>query len=87
MNFKMTHMPVILNKVEAYFLTQALVIDKVDGLSMAFKDWRFNIRGSNTESLLRLNIESRGQVGLVKQQLALLERLIAAYDVPSEYCE
>ena len=83
----MTHMPVILNKVEAYFLTQALVIDKFDGLSMVFKDWRFNIRGSNTESLLRLNIESRGQLGLVKHQLALLERLIAAYDVPSEYCE
>ena len=80
-------MPVILNKVEAYFLTQALVIDKVDGLSMAFKDWRFNIRGSNTEPLLRLNIESRGQLGLVKHQLALLEHLIAAYDVPSEYCE
>ena len=54
---------------------------------MVFKDWRFNIRGSNTEPLLRLNIESRGQLGLVKQQLALLERLIAAYDVPSEYCE
>ena len=83
----MTHMPVILNKVEAYFLTQALVIDKFDGLSMVFKDWRFNIRGSNTESLLRLNIESRGQLGLVKHQLALLERMIAAYDVPREYCE
>ena len=83
----MTHMPVILNKVEAYFLTQALVIDKFDGLSMVFKDWRFNIRGSNTEPLLRLNIESRGQLGLVKHQLALLEHLIAAYDVPSEYCE
>ena len=80
-------MPVILNKVEAYFLTQALVIDKFDGLSMVFKDWRFNVRGSNTEPLLRLNIESRGQLGLVKHQLALLERLIAAYDVPSEYCE
>ena len=35
-------------------------IDLTDGLSMEFAEWRFNLRGSNTEPLVRLNVESRG---------------------------
>jgi phosphomannomutase len=36
-------------------------IDKTDGLSVAFDDWRFNLRPSNTEPLLRLNVEARSE--------------------------
>ena len=39
---------------------QALSIDQTDGLSLTFADWRFNLRKSNTENLVRLNIESKG---------------------------
>jgi phosphomannomutase len=39
-------------------------------------DWRFNVRSSNTEPLLRLNVETRGSVELLKQRTDELRRLI-----------
>lgn len=39
---------------------EALSLDETDGVSLAFEGWRFNLRRSNTEPLVRLNIESRG---------------------------
>lgn len=41
-------------------------IDKTDGLSVEFADWRFNLRGSNTEPVIRLNVESRGDRALME---------------------
>ena len=38
----------------------------MDGVSMEFSDWRFNVRASNTEPLLRLNVESRADYSLMK---------------------
>ncbi|ENB27567.1 phosphoglucomutase/phosphomannomutase, C-terminal domain protein, partial [Escherichia coli BCE032_MS-12] len=35
-------------------------MDRTDGISMTFADWRFNLRSSNTEPVVRLNVESRG---------------------------
>jgi phosphomannomutase len=43
-------------------------VDKTDGLSVAFDDWRFNLRGSNTEPVIRLNVESRGDEALVREK-------------------
>ena len=37
-------------------------MDRTDGISMTFADWRFNLRTSNTEPVVRLNVESRGDV-------------------------
>jgi phosphomannomutase len=48
----------------------------IDGLSLAFKDFRFNIRKSNTEPLLRLNVETRGDKVLLNQKTSELLRLI-----------
>lgn len=57
---------------------QACSVDLTDGLSMEFADWRFNLRPSNTEPLLRLNVEARGDAGLVRahtrELLALIDR-------------
>jgi len=55
-------------------------IDRTDGLSMEFADWRFNVRMSNTEPLVRLNVESRGDEGLVEQKTRELLSLIEARD-------
>ncbi|MBB7188928.1 phosphomannomutase CpsG, partial [Escherichia coli] len=33
-------------------------VDRTDGISMTFADWRFNLRTSNTEPVVRLNVES-----------------------------
>ncbi|MCB1638952.1 MAG: phosphomannomutase CpsG, partial [Thiothrix sp.] len=51
-------------------------IDTTDGLSMAFADWRFNLRGSNTEPVLRLNVESRGNAALMQQKTQEISELI-----------
>jgi len=51
--------------------------DYTDGYSLDTADWRFNIRGSNTEPLLRLNIEARKD-GLVEHVKTQLEEIINA---------
>jgi phosphomannomutase len=43
---------------------------------MEFSDWRFNLRSSNTEPLLRLNVESRGNIELMRTKTAELLALI-----------
>jgi phosphomannomutase/phosphoglucomutase len=52
--------------IEARYAPQAIVLDRVDGVSFEFEDWRFNLRSSNTEPLLRLNVEARGSVNLMR---------------------
>ncbi len=67
----------LLELVEAHFASSARHIDHIDGLSVAFDAWRFNLRASNTEPLIRLNIESRGDEGLVREKSDELLQLIA----------
>ena len=52
------------------------ILDTTDGISLEFSDWRLSLRASNTEPLLRLNIESRGDVHTIDTQLAQIEALI-----------
>lgn len=67
--------------VEKYFSGREEVKERyqIDGLSLEFADWRFNLRTSNTEPLIRLNVESRGDQGLMESKteeiLELLEGL------------
>lgn len=64
--------------VEARYAGRAVAVDRTDGLSCEFADWRFNLRQSNTEPLLRLNVESRGDRPLMEARtaeiLAILDR-------------
>ncbi|WP_312948009.1 phosphomannomutase CpsG [Superficieibacter sp.] len=48
----------------------------LDGLSLDFADWRFNLRASNTEPLLRLNVETRGNAALLAEKTQQLQQLI-----------
>ena len=43
-------------------------VEKVDGLSVEYDDWRFNLRMSNTEPIIRLNVESKGDVLLMEEK-------------------
>lgn len=52
--------------------------DDTDGVSLAFADWRFNLRSSNTEPLLRLNVEAKGDPGLVTANVERISALIRA---------
>lgn len=51
-------------------------IDRTDGLSIEFPNWRFNLRGSNTEPVIRLNVETRGDRALLEEKTAALLALI-----------
>jgi phosphomannomutase len=66
----------ILERVRAHYARAAQAIDHTDGLSMEFPEWRFNLRGSNTEPLVRLNVESRGSEPLMREKTAELLKLI-----------
>lgn len=49
----------LLKQVEAHYEADAIAVEHVDGLSMEFDNWRFNLRMSNTEPVVRLNVETR----------------------------
>ncbi|MBM4229533.1 MAG: phosphomannomutase [Gammaproteobacteria bacterium] len=57
-----------INAVQGQYVSDAKTIDYTDGLSMEFADWRLNLRSSNTEPLIRLNVESRGSDALMREK-------------------
>jgi phosphomannomutase len=57
----------VLAQVEDTFKPGAVAADYTDGLSLEFAEWRFNLRKSNTEPVLRLNVETRGNQPLLKE--------------------
>ena len=75
-NRKVADAPALLIKVQAVYADKAIDIDHTDGLSMEFANWRFNLRASNTEPLLRLNVESRGDAALMQRRTAELLDLL-----------
>jgi len=68
----------ILARVRAHYEGQARALDLTDGLSLEFPQWRFNLRGSNTEPLVRLNVESRADEGLIREKTAEVLKLLDA---------
>ena len=75
-NYTVNNVPAILARIMKCFAKDSPKIDKTDGVSLDFGDWRMNIRASNTEPLLRLNVESRGNYDLVWQKVKEVESLI-----------
>lgn len=70
LNFRLTttDAPTIINDIEQHFATQTPTKSMLDGLSLDFDAWRFNLRASNTEPLIRLNIEAKGDHNLLEQK-------------------
>lgn len=64
-------------RVQSQYADAAVAVDFTDGLSMEFDQWRLNLRGSNTEPLLRLNVESRGNEALMRERTAEVLQLMA----------
>ncbi|MOA33105.1 phosphomannomutase/phosphoglucomutase [compost metagenome] len=77
-NYRVEDVSTTLQKVLDYYLPQNPLIDRTDGVSVSFVDWRFNLRGSNTEPLLRLNIEAKADKAVIWERLKELESLINA---------
>lgn len=59
---------VLIHSIQKRYQDVAILIDHTDGLSMEFDNWRFNIRMSNTEPVVRLNVESRGDETLMREK-------------------
>jgi phosphomannomutase len=66
----------VIARVQNVYAAGASNVDFTDGLSVEFAQWRFNLRGSNTEPLVRLNVESRASTALMQEKTAELLRLI-----------
>lgn len=64
----------VLQKVEAAY--PGGNVDRIDGISIEFADWRFNLRGSNTEPVIRLNVETRADPELLRKKTDELLALI-----------
>jgi len=75
-NYTVKDVPSVINNVMAHFAPESPVLDETDGLSLDFGNWRFNIRASNTEPLLRLNVESKADVELVWKKVKEIQALI-----------
>lgn len=66
-NRKVVDVKATIARIEARYAAAASVVDKTDGLSCEYAEgWRFNLRGSNTEPVLRLNVEARGDARLMQ---------------------
>ena len=68
----------LLKQIEQDYATDAQSIDHTDGLSMSFGNWRFNLRMSNTEPVVRLNVETRGDEKLMLEKTAELQSRLKA---------
>jgi phosphomannomutase/phosphomannomutase/phosphoglucomutase len=75
-NYKVEDTQASIEAVKAHFASLNPKTDYTDGISLEFSDWRLNLRASNTEPLLRLNVESLGDSQLVKDRVAEIQTLI-----------
>lgn len=75
-NFRAPDAKRIMKEIEKNFAPDCSYADRLDGINMELGAWRFSLRSSNTEPLLRLNVESRGDENLMRDKTGEISRLI-----------
>ena len=80
-NLKVKDTETAIANVLDYYKSQTLNTSYVDGVSLEFENWRFNLRASNTEPLLRLNVEAKGDRSLVENKTSEIVTLIEKTDL------
>ena len=83
-NLKLENTTLAIERVLEQYKEQAIDIDYTDGIDLSFKDvnakgffeWRFNLRTSNTEPVVRLNVEAKGNVALMQEKTNELLELL-----------
>ncbi|HLL20331.1 MAG TPA: phosphomannomutase CpsG, partial [Rubrivivax sp.] len=75
-NFTVDDAPAAIESVLDHYTDQQPTLDHTDGLSADFGQWRFNLRSSNTEPLVRLNVESRGNEALLREKVDEISALM-----------
>jgi len=76
LNFEVGDTDDVIGQVLETFARDDPVIDRTDGISLEFDHWRFNLRASNTEPVIRLNVETRGDTELLDEKTGQLSDLI-----------
>jgi hypothetical protein len=75
-NFTVEDPRAAIARVRSEFEPEAISIDEMDGLGFDMGDWRFNLRSSNTEPVVRLNVEARGDAALVQKGVERVKRAL-----------
>ena len=75
-NFTVDDADTVIARVMKHFESENPTIDRTDGISLEFEQWRFNLRSSNTEPVIRLNVETRADQRLLEEKTELLRQLI-----------
>jgi phosphomannomutase len=70
LNYRVPDAKAAIAAFEQRYTSEALALDRTDGVSFEFPQWRFNLRSSNTEPLIRLNVEARGSIELMQAKTA-----------------
>ncbi len=76
MNFKVDDAGRAIENVLSAYRADACSLDETDGVSLEFEDWRFNLRRSNTEPLVRLNVESKSEANAVETHVSAIAELL-----------
>lgn len=76
LNYRVPDAQAAIAAFDTRYASLALTVDRTDGISYEFPEWRFNLRTSNTEPLIRLNVEARGSEQLVRDKTAELFALL-----------
>ena len=79
LNYRIPDAKAALAAFETRYGPTAVTRDRTDGLSFEFPEWRFNLRSSNTEPLIRLNVEARGSRQLLRDKTAELLALLKSH--------
>jgi phosphomannomutase len=79
LNYRVPDAQAAIAAIESRYAAEALGVDRTDGISYEFPEWRFNLRTSNTEPLIRLNVEARGSAELMRSKTAELLALLASH--------
>jgi phosphomannomutase len=79
LNYRVPDSGAVIAACESRYALKALKVDRTDGLSYEFADWRFNLRTSNTEPLIRLNVEARGSQRLMRAKTDELLEVLKAH--------
>lgn len=80
LNFKVKNADEIIKKIESEYSLFKINEYKIDGLTLEFDDWRLNVRSSNTEPVLRINVETRGNYKLMEERTLEVVNIIRGFD-------
>ena len=75
-NRKLENAAAAIARIRERYEPDAVNVDTTDGISIEYPEWRFNLRSSNTEPVVRLNVESKADTALMKEKTAELLNML-----------